>query len=817
MDTIWQDIRYGVRSLVKTPAFTVIVALTLGLGIGANTAVFSVVNAFLLRPLPVRDAHQLAVLSVVHEGNDSPHQVSYLDYVDWRAQSEAFSDITAVSLGFVGLGASERPERVLISFVTPSYFSMLGIQPAHGQLNFPADSEKPGAEPVLVLGHGYWKKRFGADPGVVGRTVKLNGKPSTVVGVAPEEFTGTYAFTEMAAYAPLGAADMDPTNRDLFTKRDNHNLRVLGRLKPGVTLAQAQSSLDVVAKRLEQQYPDTNKTVRAQVFAENLARPEPNSSGQNPLVAAIFMLLTILVLLVACVNVANLLLVRATTRQKELAIRAALGAGPRRLARQLLTESLLLSAAGGAAGILLGGWLSNVLASVRLPGDLPFRFDFGFDWRVFGFVTACALLAGVMVGLLPAWRASRADLNQVLREAGRTMSAGRHRLRNALVVTQVAGSLVLLIAAGLFLRSLGKAQTFDLGFDRRNVLCLSVDVSQKGYDEARGRAFFRELDLRLRALPGVETAAQAYSVPMGYYNNGSYVFPEGQEPAPHERRPAAGYNMVSPVYFSVMRIPILRGRAFTASDDTGGRRVAIVNEFMAAKFWPGKDAVGQRFRAEDWKDVSLEVVGVAGNSKTNWIFDEVGMFFYVPMEQQYSPLRAVQLRTSAAPAALALAAQKEIHALDPDLPVYDVVTLEDHLEGGNGFFLIRMGATIAGALGALGLALAVIGVYGVVSYSAGQRTQEIGIRLALGAQRSDILKMVLTQGFKLVGLGLAAGLLLSFFLSRVLANVLFGLSGYDPLTYGGVLLVLTLVALAACLIPARRATRVDPLVALRYE
>jgi predicted permease len=817
MDTIWQDIKYGIRSLGKTPAFTLVVALTLGLGIGANTAIFSVVNAFLLRPLPVRDAQQLAVLSVVHEGNDSPHQVSYLDYADWRAQSDAFSDISALVLGFVGVSTGERPERVLVSFVTPNYFPMLGIQPAHGQLNFAAASEKPGADPVLVLGHGYWKKRFGADPGVIGRSVKLNGQPFTVIGVVPEEFTGTYALTEMAVYAPLGAATLETSYRDLFTKRDAHSMRVLARLKSGVSFAQAQSSLDVVAKRLEQQYPDTNKTVRAQVFAENMARPEPNSSGQNPLVAAIFLLLTILVLVVACVNVANLLLVRATTRQKELAIRAALGAGPKRLVRQLLTESLLLSTIGGACGILLGGWLSRVLAAVRLPGDLPFRFDFGFDWRVFGFVSASALLAGVIVGVLPAWRASRADLNQVLRETGCTMSAGRHRLRNTLVVVQVAGSLVLLIAAGLFVRSLGKARTFDLGFDRRNVLCLSMDVAQKGYDEARGRAFYRELEQRLRALPGVESVSLAFSVPMGYYSNGSYVFAEGQEPAPSERRPAASYNMVTPDYFSVMRIPLLRGRAFTATDNETGRRVAIVNERLAEKFWPGKDPIGQRFRAEDWKDVSLEVVGVARNSKTTWIFDEVGLHFYVPADQQYSPLRVAQLRTTGAPLGLVLAAQKEIHALDPDLPVYDVVALEEHLNGGNGFFLIRMGATIAGALGALGLALAVIGVYAVVSYTAGQRTQEIGIRLALGAQRGEILRMILAQGFKLVGTGLAAGLVLSFFLSRALANFLFGLSAQDPVTFGGVLLLLSLVALVACLIPARRATRVDPLVALRHE
>jgi putative ABC transport system permease protein len=555
------------------------------------------------------------------------------------------------------------------------------------------------------------------------------------------------------------------------------------------------------------------------VVPENLARPEANAANQNPIVAALFLGLTSLVLLVACVNVANLLLVRATLRQKEIAVRAALGAGQGRLMRQLLTESVLLALAGGAAGALLGLWVSRLLETVRLPGDLPFRFDFGFDWRVFGFITLIAGAVGVIVGLIPAFRASRTNLNDTLREGGRALSAGagRHRIRNVLVVAQVAVSLLLLVAAGLFVRSLGNAQSVDLGFDPRGVVNVSTNPDLQGYTEERARSFYRTLLERARALPGVESASLAHSSPMGYYNLGEYLNIEGQEVASDARRPVAGYNLISIGYLKTMRIPLLRGRDFTAEDNPASRPVAIVNEYMARKFWPDQDPIGKRFSMSGAQGPFIEIVGVTKNGKYQWIFQDVESYFFLPIEQKFNALQVLQARTSVPPSSLVMALQKEIRALDPSLPVYDVMTMEEGLNGGNGFFLIRMGALIAGVLGMLGLALAIVGVYGVVSYAASQRTHEIGVRLALGAQRGDILKLVVGQGLLLVSIGVVIGLGLAFALSRFMANLLFGLSTQDPLTFGGVAALLGLIALVACLIPAQRATRVDPVIALRYE
>ena len=824
MDTLWQDIRYALRSLRRAPGFLLVVMLTLGLGIGANTAVFSVVNSFLLRPLPVRAPEQLVVLSVTHEGNQEPHSVSYLDYQDYRKQQDVFEDITGYYIGFMGLGAeagsNRSAERMIVEYVDGNYFELLGVQAKYGRLILPTEGQALGADPVLVLGHSFWKKRFGGDPNVVGRVVRASGRMFTIVGVVPESFKGTYNVAEFDGYVPLGMAVLDASNRDSLERRDNHDLRSLARLKPGIGITQAQSAMNVIAKRLEAQYPDTNKTVTMHLFAENLARPEPSGAAQNPLVASVFLLLTLLVLLVACVNVANLLLVRATRRQKELAIRAALGAAPVRLVRQLLTESVILAVAGGAAGIVLGLWVSRLMEQIRLPGDLPFRFEFGLDWRVFAYVAGVALLAGIIVGVLPAWRASRTDVNEALREGGRGNVTGRHRVRNALVVSQVAGSLVLLIAAGLFVRSLGHAHAVDFGFDSRGVINFTMDPEQQGYDKTRTVNFYRELESRARALPGVQAAALAYSTPMGYYNSGEYVEAEGQEVADQKRRPLAGFNAVGTDYFQVMGIPIRRGRAFEQRDTETSPPVAIVNEFMANRFWPNHDPLGKRFRMVEGKGKPgpwVEVVGVVRDGKFRWIFEDPGMYFFVPLEQKHQSLRVLQVRTTLPPETLVAPVLREIRSMDAELPVYDVLKMDQVMEGANGFFLIRMGATFAGALGALGLVLAVVGVYGVVSFAASQRTHEIGVRMALGAERADILKLVLGQGMGVIAVGVLIGLAASFALARAVANMLFGISAYDLATFVGVVALLGLVAVLACFIPARRASRIDPLAALHYE
>ena len=805
--------------LAKTPALTIMVVITLGLGIGANTALFSVVNAILLRPLPVPHPEQITVVANSHEENKDPHDISLLDFQDYRKNSEAFTGMSAYLPGFVGITTEGHAARAVIGYVTSSYFSLLGIQPQLGRFILPGEGDKPGTDLVLVLGNAYWKRRFAGDPSVLGKIVTVNGQPFTVIGVVPEDFHGTYALVEMDAYLPMGMTSLDPSYKDIFTLRDNHSLHVLARLKPGVSIQQAQASLEVIAGQLAKQYPATNKTNKLYVFPETSARPDANAAKQNPIIATVFMGLVGLVLLVACVNVANLLLARATVREKELAIRTALGAGRLRIIRQLLTESVVLALLGGAMGALTGAWASRFLSGIRLPGDLPIKFDFTLDWRVFLYIATLALVTGVLVGLVPALRSSRSSVYDTLREGGRAPSGagGGHRMRDALVVAQVAGSMLLLIAAGLFLRSLGNARNVDFGFRADHVLTMSMDPSQVGYDAERSRSFYRELERRVRSLPGVKSASLSLSVPLGYNNQGAYVHAEGQAVEPGQRGPDAGFNKVGSDYFETMRIPILRGRAIGEQDTETSSRVAIVNETLARRLWPNQDPLGKRFLNNDDPDKPMEVVGVSHDGKYGWMFEDSRSYYFLPMAQSFATLHALQVRTLGPPENIRLTVEKEIRALDPNLPVYDVLTMEQSLQGGNGLFLLNIGAAFAAALGGLGLILALVGVYGVVAYASSQRTHEIGIRMALGAQRGDVLKMILRQGFGLVLAGIALGLVAAFGLSRYIANMLFNMKPADPVTFGGVALLLSAVALVACYIPARRATRVDPMIALRYE
>ncbi len=819
MDTFWQDLRYGGRMLMRTPVLTIIITMTLGLGIGANAAIFSVVSTFMLRPLPVQNPNELTVLAITHPGNEEPHNISYPDFQDIRRASSPFAALAGIDLAFEGVSDGDRSFRMILTYVTGNYFEMLGLKPALGRLIEGEAAETRGAKHALVLGYDCWKRKFNGDPAVIGRSLRVQGQSVTIVGVAPQGFIGTYSIVDMDGYLPLGMYPLLPNNEDTLTKRDNHSLRVLARLKPGATLAQARASAEVMAQQLATQYPDTDKGLRLHVYPERLARPEPSSAQQNPILAMIFLVLVGLVLLVACVNVANILLARATAREKELAVRAALGAGRGRLVRQLLTESGLLAVLGAGAGLLFGWWASLGLQRIEIPGGIPFWMDLSLDWRSVGYLTLVAAVSGILVGLVPALRVSRADLNQVLREGGRGMSGGveRHRLRNLLVVFQVAGSMILLVAGGLFIRSMSSAESADLGFRADHVLTLSLDTIQAGMGRTRSDEFYRELERRVRAMPSVESAGLAYSIPLGYYSNGDRVIAEGQTLPPGEKGLIAGYNAIGTDYLRTMRTPLLRGREFTESDTENSRPVAVINDTMAKKLWPGQDAIGKRFSSKGPKGPYIEVVGITPTGKYGFLFEDPEPYFYEPLSQSYQSLRVLFVRTAAPPASMGVTLQKEIHAIDPAMPVFEPITMEEMIAGGNGFFLVRMGAMFAGVLGGLGLLLAVVGVYGVVSYSATQRTHEIGVRMALGAQRGDILRMVLRQGIALVGMGIGLGAAAALGLGRFLANFLFGIRSYDPLTYGGVTLLLILVAALACLIPARRATRVDPIVALRYE
>ncbi len=820
MAGFWQDIRFGLRMLVKEPGFTVIAVVTLALGIGANTAIFSLGNVFMFRPLPVKDADRLTVVAVQTKADSQPNQISFPDYLDYRAHSSAvLTDMTGYVLDLVGLSYQGHADRMIVAYVPSNFFTMLGLRPAVGRLIDPGEGDAPKTGPVVVLGHSYWHKRFAGDRSIIGRTVSLDGAAVTVIGVAPEEFQGPYAMVELDAYAPVGMFHAAQGDTSIFTSRTDRGVRVLGTLKPGVSIEQAEAALNVTAKQLAQEYPQADEGQVARVFPEKLARPEPAVATTMPLVTIIFLTMVGLVLLVACVNVANLLLARASAREREISIRAAMGAGRMRLIRQLLTESLLLAILGGVAGAVAGNWACHLLNGLRPFGDFPLRLAFVFDWRVFGYTTGAAVLAGIVAGLAPALRAARADVNEVLREGGRGTigDSGRHWLRHALVVAQVAGSLVLLVTAGLFVRSLQNAESTDLGFDPHNVLNVGIDPGLQGYDQKRSEALLRSVIDKARTLPGVESASFAYSIPLSYYNDGARVYAEGQPIPPATRVPGASMNMVSEDYFTTMRMRILEGRAFTLADTSASEPAAIVNKTMAERFWPHQDPIGRRFSYKAASGPFVTVVGVVRDSKETGLLDAPGMYFFLPETQEYRSTHVLQLRTAVPPASLAPEVEGLVRQIDPSLPVYDVMSMDQALQGGNGYFLFKIGAAFAGTLGALGLLLAIVGVYGTVSYSASRRRHEIGIRMALGARSGSVLKLVMRQTSMLILAGVGIGTLMALGITRVLVSFLVGVASYDPATYAVVAAALISVALVACYIPAHRAVRVDPMEALRDD
>ena len=819
IETTLQDIRFGFRMLYKNLGFTAIAILTLGLGIGANTAIFSMVNSFLLRPLPIKDPEQLTVLGMQLKKGALQSSFSYPEFQDLQEQSSSvFSDVIAEQLSEGGLTINGKTEPMIVFYVSGNFFSALGVQPLLGRFLLPSEGAITTLNPVIVLGYSFWQTRCGGDPSIIGKTVLYNGHPVTVVGIMPKEFHGLYSLADMQGYLPLGMQQVDSSYQPHTpTDRGSRSAFIYARLRQGVTFAQAQSALDVISDRLAKENPKTEEGVTISVFPERLSRPQPDPDRSLLKVATLFLILAALVLVLACVNIANFLLVRATARRREMAIRTALGGTRLRLIRQLLTESVLLALCGGVAGILFGLAGSNALSSLPLATTLPVLLDFHLDWRVFGYAFAAALLTGLIVGIVPALRASRRSVIESIRDGGRTMTGSRSPLRTVLVVAQVGGSLMLLIVAGLMMRSLNYAKRSDLGFEPRQLLNLTLDPNDIGYGKQQGLEFYKQLLERVQAVPGVESASVAFSVPMGYYSYSDSVGVPGYEVPSGEAPPNVGFNVVTPGYFRTMRIPLLEGRDFTESDVETSQWVAVVNEAMARKFWAGQSAIGHEFHMAGLSGHSLRIVGVVKNSRTNGLTGPIREYIYFPFAQQYSSLATLQVRTTFAPDTVTPSIRERIASLASTMPVFDVHTMLQGLYTLNGFLLYELAAALAGILGSLGLILALVGVFGVVSFTVSQRTNEIGIRLAMGAAQGSILRLILRQGVWIISAGLASGILLALAISRLVGNFISGVSPYDPLTYIGVSAILCAVALLACYVPARRAARVDPMVALRYE
>jgi predicted permease len=822
MGTLLYDLRFAFRQLRREPSFAFTAVLTLALGIGANTAVFSLVNYILLKPLPIPHAEQIVTLAPRIGDGPLGQPFSWNEYKELRRQSEsAFSELFAYTLNLDGLAAQgQQPERVMTMFTSGNFFDALELKPAAGRLFLPSEGENLGKDAVVVLGYDYWERRFNGDAGVVGRPITLDGRTMTVVGIAPKDFPGMQSFLAIDAYMPLSELGITGNSPDLLNDWQTKMLLVDGRLRPGVSMKQANATLGLAAKDLVRLQPVVEKGLSLKAYPEPQLRINTGDPNAMYVIAALFLSLAVMVLVLACVNVANLVLVRATVRAREMAIRTAMGAKPSRLLRQLMTESVLLALMGGAAGVVLGMAASNALAHLNLHTDLPLHFQFGFDWRIFFYSLAVALLAGVAVGVAPGMHMAKANLNAVLHEGSRGVARGRHWFRDALVALQIAGSLVLLVVAALFVRSLTAMQTTDFGFKPDHVMNFVVDSNEIGMNDAETRALGAQLTESLSQLPGVDAVSHATGVPFSYLGVGSDQLTIDGAPAPANPTDwSAGFNVISPQYFKVMGIDLLRGRIFDNSDNEQTRDVAIVSESMARKFWPNQDAMGRTFEMASVKGHKLVVVGVARDVEFQ-IFNggKTQPFFYIPFLQhsQGNSLMTFQLRSNRDLPSLMPVVEKTVHGLAPHLPIFQVQTMRQGMDTMNGLLLFQIGATLAAMMGCLGLTLAVIGLYGVVSYAVSRRVREIGLRIALGASRASVFRMIYRQSLLIIAVGLGAGLAVALLAARAVGSFVV-VSVWDPFTYAGVALILAVAALASCFFPAQHAMAVEPMTALRED
>ncbi len=812
METFWQDLRYSLRTLFKRPGFTFVVVTTLALGIGANATIFTWIKAVLLASLPGIDQPEQLVEIWGATRNNSGLSSSYVDYLDYRDRNETFSGLIAHQVLPLNLGRSGKPERVRGAIVSGNYFDVLGVKALIGRTFLPEEDRTPNTHPVVVIGYGLWERRFGADPNVLGRTITLNEHDFTVIGVAPKDFGSPYAGLALDVWTPVMMKDYVARPHFSLTDRGSRWLMVMGRLKLGATVPQAQANIAAIASHLEHEYPQTNEQLGIAVYS---VMQSPFSLKQNMRPAlAILMAAVAVVLLIACANVANLLLVRAASRRKEIALRLALGGSRARLVRQMLTESFVLASLGAALGLAIAYWTARSLVAFLPPYTNRASFDTRPDAVVFAFTLGLTVVTTLLFGLAPTLHASKQDLVTAMKDNTATVGRGPRRvsLRHALVITQVALSMVALISAGLFVRSLREAYKADPGFDPHGVLLASFDPFLNGYDEIRGREFYRRLVERVRTVPGIESATLARRLPL---TDGGIAFAnaaiDGYAPAKDEDM-RLNYETVGPQYFQTMRIPFVHGRDFDERDQEGAPGVVIINETMARRYWPGGDALGRRLKlTKDW----LEIVGVAKDVKNRSLNEAPQPFLYLPLFQDYRSNMILVARTAVEPEKMFQPVRAEVAALDPEIPMFDAKTLEEHV--GISLFLQRMAATLLSIFGLLALSLAAIGLYGVMAYSVSQRTRELGIRVSVGAERRDIFKLILGQGLAMSVVGLFVGLIAALAVTRLTANLLYGVTATDPVTFIVIALLLLCVTLLACYFPARRATRVDPMIALRAE
>ena len=813
MEMFWQDIRYGVRMLLKAPSISIVATIALALGIGANTAIFSVVNAVLLRPLSFASSEQLMnIWETDSVRGYTRGSASYPNFVDWREQNHVFEHISTYhNSDFIMTGRGEST-RLQGAVVNADLFSLLGVTPVIGRGFLPAEDNPGEGGRVVVLSQGLFQKRFNSDPNIVNQSMVLDGKSYTIVGVMPGAFQFPVQNDPVELWTTVA---LDREGKEPITEeRGAHYMEVIARLKPGVSKEQAQAEMTAIGTRLEQQYPDKNlhRNIRVQPTLEALV------GDVRP---ALLILLGAVgfVLLIACANVANLLLARAMSRHKEMAIRSALGASRMRVVRQLLTESVLLSLAGGLLGLVLAVWWSDLLVALGKE-NIPRALQVGLDWRVLGFTLLVSVLTGVVFGLVPALHSSKTELTESLKEGGRSGAEGarRNRIRGVLVVGELAIAVVLLVGAGLLIQSLWRLRQVSPGFESQNLLTFVVGIPEVKYPTDKQAQFYRDLIGRIQSLPGVRSVSSVIPLPLSG-DAFSISFETEGRPVAKGDRPSADFFAVQGDYFKTLGVSMLQGRDFTERDNKQGPPVIIVNQAFARKFFPNEDPVGKRIRpgiSTDTDDPAMrEIIGVVSDVRNRNLSSELRPGYFLPAAQMPFNQMTLIVRTTNDPHSVITAVQNEVHAMDNELPIFNVKTMDDYISATVAG--PRFNATLLVIFAGVALILTIVGLYGVMSYSVAQRTNEIGIRMALGAQTSDVLRLIVSQGFKLVLIGLGIGLVGAFGLMRVIASLLFGVTTKDPLTFAAVAVLLALVALLACYIPARRATRLDPLNALRYE